>query len=139
MTAWSHPKPINQDRAKAVKETCTLAIGMLNFFPDGSLPGGEVSPFTVTDVASYENVFVAARSLNQECVYNNDAPGFRAVGLNEAIGVFLWAADSLENEMIRGSALNLTTSTLGARPPAAANISGSLDGHPLAGGLSSTL
>lgn len=129
---------MNQDRAKAVKGTCTLAISMLNFFPDGSLPGGEVGPFVATDVASYEDIYFAARSVNQECVYKNDAPGFKAVGLDEAVGVFLWATDSLENEMMRGSALNLTTPTPGTRPSEAANISGSLDGHPLAGGLSST-
>ena len=112
---------------------------MLNFFPDGSLPGGEVGPFETTDVASYEEIYWAACKVSQECVIQNHGVGFRAVGLSEAIGVFLWATDSFENEILRMSAVNETAILLGTGPARAANTSVAVNGRPLNAGLSNTL
>ncbi len=111
---------------------------MLNLFPDRSLPGGDVGPFKETDVASYKDLYFAAQRLLRSCISNNEAAGFIAVGRSESIGVFLWATDSLQNQDLRGSALNSTTLTPGTAPPGAANTSGLLNGSPPAGDVSST-
>ena len=111
---------------------------MLNFFPDGSLPGGEVGPFKETDVASFEEIFWAAGKVEQECVVKDHAVGFGAVGLNEAIGVFLWATDSLENVYLEGSALNGTAPPPSRGPSIAANTSALVNGRPPNAELSNT-
>lgn len=110
---------------------------MLNFFPDSSLPRGDVGPFKETDVASYEDLYFAAQRLFPDCILKDEAAGFIAVGQSEAIGVFIWATESLENKNLRGSALNSTAFTPGAAPSRAANTSGLLNGRPIAGDVSS--
>lgn len=111
---------------------------MLNFFPDKSLPGGDVGPTKKTDVASYEDLYFAAQRLFRDCIFKDNAAGFRRVGRSEAIGVFIWATDSLENKNLRGSAPNSTALTPGTAPSKAANTSDLLDGRPPTGNVSST-
>ena len=112
---------------------------MLNFFPDGSLPGGEVGPFQETDVASYEEIYLAAQSVDQNCILQDHGVGFGAVGRSEAIGVFLWGTDSIENQIIRGSTLNGTAASPGTEPSVTTNTKVLVNRPPFNAELSSTL
>lgn len=97
-----------------------------------------MGPFKERDVASYKDLYFAAQRLLRGCIFKDEAAGFIAVGRSESIGVFLWATDSLQNQDIRGSALNSTTLTPGTAPSGAANTSALLNGRPPAGDVSST-
>ena len=60
---------------------CTLAIVMLNFFPNGKLPGIEKgTAFPSRDQASFLDVYVAALKLQRVCSETRSQPGWAPVG-----------------------------------------------------------
>lgn len=102
---------------------------MLNFFSNGELPGGVEGPFASRDVTSYYELWQAAQKIEATCLLRNGMPGWAAegelsvqpylslflpkntfevasmkahgsLGGREAVGVFLWATDSLENQRV---------------------------------------
>ena len=69
---------------------CTLAIVMLGFFPRGSLPGQDhFSPqiYADTDVASFQDLWLAADLIETCCLQPQHIPGWALVG--EAFPCFL--------------------------------------------------
>ena len=74
-----------------------------------------MGPFDPTDVASYEDLYFAAHQVYEDCMMKDEAAGFTAVGASEANGVFVWAADGLENETLRGTIMNSTAFKPGTR------------------------
>lgn len=79
-----------QALTKSPSGSCTLAIVMLEFFPYGSLPGQD--PFshhvyTDTDVASFQDLWLAADFIEICCLQSQNRPGWALVG--ETIRCFL--------------------------------------------------
>ena len=63
--------------------TCTLAIVMVDFFPPGSLPGQD--PFshyeyTDTDVATFQDLWLAADFIETCCLRGEQMPGWALAG-----------------------------------------------------------
>ena len=99
---------------------------MLNFFSDGELPGGVEGPFAARDVTSFYEIWQAAQKIEATCLMQYGRPGWAAEGMlsfrhfyqivrvimlayvkahgfsggREAVGVFLWATNSLENQRV---------------------------------------
>ncbi|CAF9943732.1 MAG: hypothetical protein ALECFALPRED_001157 [Alectoria fallacina] len=73
---------------------------MLNFFSDGELPGDVEGPFASRDVTSFYDIWQAAQNVEATCLMQYGRPGWAAEGGREAVGVFLWATDSLENQRV---------------------------------------
>lgn len=101
---------------------------MLNFFANGELPGGVEGPFASRDVTSFYEIWQAAQKIEATCLTKNGRVGWAAEGMlsfqhhsslffrrsievacikaygflggREAVGVFLWATDSLENQRV---------------------------------------
>ena len=62
---------------------CTLAIVMLDFFPHGSLPGQDpLSPqiYADTDIASFQDIWLAADLIETCCLQSQHIPGWATVG-----------------------------------------------------------
>ena len=60
---------------------CTLVIVMLNFFPNGRLPGIEKGiAFPSRDQASFLDVYVVALKLQRACSETRSQPGWAPVG-----------------------------------------------------------
>ncbi len=124
---------------------------MLNFFSDGELPGGVEGPFTSRDVTSFYEIWQAAQKIEATCLMRYGRPGWAAEGMlssqhflqivrdimlaymraygssggREAVGVFLWATNSFENQRVpqgelpmvsanelSGSSFNMSSSIL---------------------------
>ena len=70
---------------------CTLAIVMLEFFPPASLPGQDpFSPqiYVDTDVASFQDLWLAADLIETCCLQSQRKPGWALAG--EAFRCILW-------------------------------------------------
>ena len=70
---------------------CTLAIVMLDFFPHGSLPGQDpLSPqiYADTDVASFQDLWLAADLIETCCLQSQRKPGWALAG--EAFCRIFW-------------------------------------------------
>lgn len=124
---------------------------MLNFFSDGELPGDVEGPFASRDVTSFYEIWQAAQKIEAKCLMQYGRPGWAAEGMlsfqqflqivrdimlayiraygssggREAVGVFLWATNSLENQRVpqgelplvsanelSGSSFNMSSSVL---------------------------
>lgn len=62
---------------------CTLAIVMLDFFPEGTLPGEDPpgpDSYANTDVASFEDLWIAADLIEICCLMMQRIPGWTPVG-----------------------------------------------------------
>lgn len=134
---------------------------MLNFFSNGELPGGAEGPFASRDVTSFYEIWQAAQQIEATCLMQNGRPGWAAEGTlsfqhffvisgsrntevaciradyslggREAVGVFLWATDSLENQRVpQGEpTLDAATGLLGSSFNLSSGARGSLLNEPL--------
>ncbi|KAL9607669.1 MAG: hypothetical protein Q9167_007440 [Letrouitia subvulpina] len=59
----------------------------------GQLPHGRSS----FDQAMYEDVYVAARAIEEGCVHAQGVIGWGPIGTKRSIGVFFWATSSATN------------------------------------------
>ena len=72
-----------QALTKTLSGKCTLAIVMLDTFPAGSLPGQnpfDEYTYTDTDVASFQDLWLAADMLEICCLKSQHTPGWALVG-----------------------------------------------------------
>ena len=70
---------------------CTLAIVMIDFFPHASLPGQDpLSPeiYSDTDVASFQDLWLAADLIETCCLQPQHKPGWALAG--EAFRCIPW-------------------------------------------------
>lgn len=75
---------------------CTLAIVMLETFPRGSLPGQDPfshHDYTDTDLASFQDLWLAADYIELCCLEFQHTPGWALVG--EALSCLLWCLHGL--------------------------------------------
>ena len=70
---------------KSLPGKCTLAIVMLETFPHGSLPGQNPFDHHVyadTDVASFQDIWLAADLIETCCLQSQHNPGWALIGEN---------------------------------------------------------
>ena len=60
--------------------SCTLAIVILNFFPEGILPGAEETVYSSRDVSSFLELYTTATQIYQYCLLNKAQPGWAVAG-----------------------------------------------------------
>ena len=74
-----------QALTKTLSGKCTLAIVMLDTFPAGTLPGQDPIheyTYTDTDVASFQDLWLAADLIETCCLKSQHTPGWALVGGN---------------------------------------------------------
>ena len=72
-----------QALTKTLSGKCTLAIVMLDTFPAGSLPGQnpfDEYTYTDTDVASFQDLWLAADMIETCCLKSQHTHGWALVG-----------------------------------------------------------
>lgn len=74
---------------------------MLTAFPAGVLPGVHPREHRDTDVASFEEVEVAARGVLAECVAEWGLPGWVVAGARGEMGVFIWGSGAVIDGRVR--------------------------------------
>ena len=62
----------------ASADTCTLAIAMMT--TDIDRPGQSVRPWYAADIATFDEIWVAANSINNWCTGRSGYPGWTSVG-----------------------------------------------------------
>lgn len=61
--------------------SCTLSIIMLDWFgPGGTLPGRGAVGYDQSDIATYRDIYRAARVVEEDCLLPTRRPGWDAVG-----------------------------------------------------------
>lgn len=103
--------PVMQTPRRYSVGKCTLAIVMLEFFPHGSLPGQDpFSPhiYADTDVASFQDLWLAADFIEICCLQSQHTPGWALVGEHESLGVFVWTTNSAEDREVPKGAPTLS-------------------------------
>ena len=74
------------------KGKCTVAIVMLNVFPQGTIPGAEEGTFPSRDVASFYELYTIVNQIFQTCLLNQALPGWGVAG-ESATGFLLSQVD----------------------------------------------
>ncbi|KAL6720352.1 hypothetical protein ACLMJK_002273 [Lecanora helva] len=96
-------KPVMRTPRRYTVGRCTLAIVMLDFFDDRTLPGrGSWAPAFAsdTDVASFNDLWLTADLIEACCMVNEHHPGWAIAGTYDSIGVFIWTAGSYEDRLV---------------------------------------
>ncbi|MCJ1459265.1 hypothetical protein MMC28_009642 [Mycoblastus sanguinarius] len=74
----------------------------MNFFPTGEVPEAVQSQdeYPKTDVASFEEIYVAAQLVECYCLGLHQIPGWASAGAEGGIGVFVWSTESFRNREV---------------------------------------
>lgn len=119
--------PVMQTPRRYSVGKCTLAIVMLETFPHGSLPGQDPfsrHDYTDTDLASFQDLWLAADHIELCCLEFQHTPGWALVGERDSIGVFIWTTNSAEDREVPQGAPTLPFSSNLTRLLTSVNESG---------------
>ena len=75
------------------KDTCTVAIVVLNFFEPGELPGIKPQDWgtkATSDLASYKDIWRAAKRVELDCVRTARKSGWHPVGESDILSFIQW-------------------------------------------------